>query len=262
MGGSYQPVDVEPIMLENETNQQAVQGLQDLINNPVTMPQVSLQGLTGQGQSLLNTGMSILSQLQNLAQNPPEALKIGLDYIKNVLSGSYDPMSSPYYQGIKEEAKTMTQDAIDLLRQGQQIRGVVASTPGMRAESNLRTGMNAKTLQTLGQLYENERNRMTTAGSQALAYANYQPSILSGAMSGIGALSPLATYNSDVANKEAMFNAQLQGQGLLANQQNQLGALSTLADYGTYYVPPVEYKPGLGDYILGGLGAAGSFIGK
>lgn len=255
MAGGYETVEQEPILLESPVNQQAAQQLQQVMQTPINMPQVSLQGLGAEGQALLGAGMGLLSQLQALAQNPPEIYNIGVDYIKKILSGSYDPMTSPYYKGIRQEAEMMTENAADILRQGQQLRGIAASTPGMRAEAELRTGMNAQTLQTLGQLYESERNRMSQAGQQALAYANYQPNLLGMGLSGIGQLSPLATYGSDVANQQALANAQMQAQGLLAGYQGQLSGLTNLMDYGTYYMPQQVYQPGLLDYITGGLGA-------
>jgi len=253
MGGSYETSETEPVLLENEYNQAGIQGLQGLMGQAA--PSVSLQGLGSQGQSLLSTGMGLINTLSKLAQNPMQnqAYALGMGEIEKVLAGGYDPMSSPYYEGIRKESDILTQRSVDQLMHGQAQRGTLASSVGVRGEGDLRSLADARTLQTLGSLYESERGRMGNAVNQALGYAEYQPNMLSGTLQGIGALSPLATYGSDVANQQASTNAQLQS-SWLGQQMQGYGAMS---DYGTYYVPQEHYQPGVGDYLLGGLGAIG-----
>ncbi len=251
MGGSYQTSDVEPILLESPTNLAGIEGIQNLMGQ--SAPSVNLQGLGAEGQQLLNMGMGLIQQLTHLAQNPPEIYQTGMDEIQKVLEGGYDPMSSPYYEGIRRESEMLTDRSVSEMMHGQSARGTLASTPGMRAESDLRAMADARTLQTLGQLHEGERGRMSNAVNQALGYAQYQPNVMGQAMGGIGAMSPLATYGSDVANQQAIMNAQLQSQHM-GTQMSGYGAMS---DYGTYYVPEQHYKPGIGDYMLGGASAVG-----
>lgn len=254
MAGSYQEVEQTPQLLESPVNQAGIQGLQNLMGTPA--PTVNLQGLGAQGQQLLNLGMGLLQQLTQLAQNPPEAYKLGMAEIEKMLSGGYDPLSSPYYEGIRKEADIMTQKSVDQLMHGQQLRGTLASTPGMKAESELRALADARTLQTLGSLYESERGRTSNAVSQALGYAQYIPNIMGQALSGVGAMSPLATYGSDIANQQALANAQLQS-NWLGQQMQGYGAMM---DYGTYYTNPMVYQPGFLDYLMGGASAIGSII--
>jgi hypothetical protein len=147
----------------------------------------------------------------------------------------------------------MTQKSADLMKHGQETRGTLASTVGAKAEGDMRAMADAKTLQTLGSLYESERNRTSNAVSQALNYASFVPSVAGAALSGASALSPLATYNSDVANQQSITNANLQSNWT----GQQISGYGALSDYGTYYVPEEHYQPGLGDYLLGGMGAIG-----
>lgn len=253
MAGSYEEIEQEPQLLESPTNQAGIQGIESLMGQPA--PQVNLQGLGKEGQSLLNTGMGLIQQLTQLAQNPMQnqAYASGMGEIEKMLSGGYDPMSSPYYEGIRKEAEMGTQKSVDQLMHGQSQRGTLASTPGMKAEGELRAMADAKTLQTLGSLYESERGRTSNAVSQALNYAQFQPNVMGQALSGVGSMSPLATYSSDVANQQAMTNAQLQAQ----HMGTQMQGYGAMADYGTYYTNPIEYKPGIGDYMMGGLGSIG-----
>lgn len=253
MGGSYEEIEQTPQLLESPTNQAGIQGIQNLMGQ--NAPQVNLQGLGAEGQSLLNMGMGLIQQLQQQAQNPMDnqAYALGMGELEKVLQGGYDPMSSPYYEGIRQEADILTDEGVKQLMHGQQQRGTLASTPGMSAEAGLRAKMGASTLQELGKLYEGERGRMSQGVNQALGYAQLPSNMMGQALSGIGAVSPLATYGSDVANQQSITNAQLQS-NWTGQQMQGYGAMS---DYGTYYTNPVEYQPGVGDYLLGGLGSIG-----
>ena len=261
--GGYQTSDQQPIQLENPTNQWAIAQMQQLLSGSGSCggscggnaPQVNLQGLGAEGQQLLGQGMGILDQLTGLANDPTQnpAYSSGLSEIQKTLSGEYDPLTSPYYEGIRKEADIATQKSADLLKHGQSTRGTLASTVGAKAEGEMRAIADAKTLQTLGSLYESERGRMTNAVSQALGYAQYQPNVAGKALSGTSLMSPLANYDTEIANQEQLANANLQA-GHLATQ---LGGLGAMANYGTYYMPQQYYEPTTADYILGGISAVG-----
>lgn len=254
--GSYEEIEQTPILLENEWNQAGMQGLQGMMGQPA--PQVSLQGLGAEGQALLGQGMALVNMLQGIAKDPSQlpGYNVGMGEIEKVLAGGYDPRSSPYYEGIRKEAEIMSEESINRLLHGQQHRGTLASTVGTKAEGYTRALMDSKTLQTLGQLYEAERGRMSQAVSQALGYSQLPMQAAGGALSGISGLSPLATYGSDAANQQALANAQLQSNW--AGQQMQ--GYGAMADYGTYYTNPITYNPGFWDYVMGIGGAVGSII--
>ncbi|NLO02807.1 MAG: hypothetical protein GX126_10905 [Bacteroidales bacterium] len=259
--GGYETSDQQPIQLENETNQWAIAQMQQLLGSSGSCgggcggnaPQVNLQGLGAEGQQLLGQGMGLLEQLTGLAKDPTQnpAYSSGLSEIQKTLSGEYDPLTSPYYEGIRKEADIATQKSADVLRHGQSTRGTLASTVGAKAEGEMRAIADAKTLQTLGSLYESERNRMSNAVSQSLGYAQYQPDVAGKALSGTSLMTPLATYDTEIANQEQIANANLQaGHQALQVQKlgTQLSGLNSMANYGTYYMPEQYYQPGLFDY--------------
>lgn len=268
--GGYQTSGQQPIQLENSTNQWAISQMQNLLGGSGgccggaggAAPQVSLQGLGAEGQQLLGQGMGILDQLIGLSKDPTQnpAYSSGLSEIQKTLSGEYDPMKSPYYEGIRKEADIATQKSADLMKHGQSTRGTLASTVGAKAEGEMRAIADAKTLQTLGSLYESERNRMSNAVSQSLGYAQYQPDVAGKALSGTSLMTPLATYDTEVANEEQIANANLlAGNQALQVQKlgTQLSGLNSMANYGSYYMPEMYYEPKPVDYLLGGISAIG-----
>jgi hypothetical protein len=68
-------------------------------------------------------------------------------------------IESPYYQGLKTQALTEEQEALNRLRRGSQLGGMLYSTPRLGAEAQL-IGQTTSKLQTLlGQMAEQERQQ-------------------------------------------------------------------------------------------------------
>jgi len=77
-----------------------------------------------------------------------------------VTGGTFeDPLTSPLYQGLRREIEREEQRGVAGLRRGSQLAGMFRSGPSERAEAEYRSGMAARRMGLLGQLYEQERAR-------------------------------------------------------------------------------------------------------
>ncbi|MBE3086317.1 MAG: hypothetical protein IMZ64_08900, partial [Bacteroidetes bacterium] len=128
--------DPDPVLLETEYSQQAVEGLSDLAYGELpTLPTVSLPGISGTEQKLLSWGTSLIEKM--MSGQMPEAFTLGMDKIKSVLAGEYDPTKGDYYKGLKQEAETLTEEGVGGIRQAGQLGGMLYSEPRMSEESRL-----------------------------------------------------------------------------------------------------------------------------
>ena len=102
--------------------------------------------------------------------------KEGLASLSDIMEGKSfrDPRTSPYYQGIREEAVANTERGASALRHRQNMGGMFRSSPGVRQEGEYRSAENAKLLQALGSLYEAEsaRDNPYTRLNAAMTYGS------------------------------------------------------------------------------------------
>lgn len=88
-----------------------------------------------------------------------------MKYYSDVLAGGYDPRTSTYYSGLRQESEDLKAQSNSALLRGQQRGGMFGSLPNQRVLSeNTRKYDTALTTQ-LGGLYENERSRMGQAAA-------------------------------------------------------------------------------------------------
>jgi len=106
------------------------------------------------------------------------------DYYRDVLDGGYDPRSSDFYKGLRQEADRMKTEETTNVRQSANMGGMLQSTPRMAVESDARQQIDNQTLQLLGGLYENERGRQGQAAT-ALPQLDAQRTQTTGAMQSI-----------------------------------------------------------------------------
>jgi len=85
----------------------------------------------------------------------------GQSILARILSGEsfQDPSTSKYYQGMRSQYKTATDEGASALRHRQQLGGVFHSGAAVNQESKFRQGMADQEMSLLGQLYEQERAR-------------------------------------------------------------------------------------------------------
>jgi len=243
----------EPELLTTEYTEPAMTALQDLATTTPTLPSVSLPGISGTEQQLLNQGMSLIQQL--MSGEMPEAFALGMEKIKSILGGEYNPLTSPYYQGLKEEAARFEEKGISDIRQRSQLGGMLYSEPAMGAEAEFRGILGTGLTKELGSLYEADVNRQAGMIPQLLGYAGMEAGMPGQALAGISALSPLAGKGGDIARQQEMLNWQQQTQQALFPYQYQAPIWESLANWGTWTQPEMYYTPGLLDYVAP-IGAA------
>jgi len=246
--------DPDPVLLETEYSQQAVEGLQGLAYGELpTLPTVSLPGISKTEQQLLSWGTSLIEKM--MSGKMPEAFTLGMDKIKSVLAGEYDPLKSPYYEGMKQEAASLTEEGIGGIRQAGQLGGMLYSEPRISEENRLRGDIGTGLLQTLGQLYESNINREVGMIPQLLGYSAQEAGMPLAAMSGISNLAPLAGKGGDIARQEALVNQGVGIQQAMLPYTAQAPIMESLANWGTWSQPTTHYEPGILDYALA-LGSA------
>ena len=242
--------DPDPVLLETEYSEEALAGLEELAYGELpTLPTVSLPGITGQESQLLNMGMGLIEKL--MSGQMPEAFTLGMDKIKSVLAGKYDPTKGDYYKGLKEEATAFTEEAIGGIRQAGQLGGMLYSEPRMAEETRFRGKIGTGLTKELGRLYETNIGREMSMIPSLLGYAGLESGRQGQALAGISALSPLAGKGGDIARQEAMVNLGVGTQQAMLPYTAQAPIMESLANWGTWSQPTTHYEPGLLDYLIG-----------
>ena len=245
--GSYEE-GPEPQLLETPYSGPAMQALQNLATTTPTLPTVSLPGISGTEQQLLTQGMSLIQKL--MSDKMPEAYTLGMDKIKSILGGEYNPLTSPYYKGLKEEAARFEQKGVSDIRQRSQLGGMLYSEPAMGVEAEFSGILGTGLTKELGRLYESDIGRQAGMIPQLLGYAGLEEGRPGRALAGIGALAPLAGKGGDIARQQELLNWGVGTQQAMFPWTHQAPIHQYMADWGTFYQPEQLYKPGLLDYAL------------
>ena len=177
------------------------------------------------------------------------------DKIKSILGGEYDPLTSPYYAGLKEEAARFEEKGISGIRQRSQLGGMLYSEPAMGAEAEFRGMVGTGLTKELGRLYEADIGRQAGMVPQLLGYAGLEQARPGQALAGIGAMAPLAGKGGDIARQQAMINWGVGTEQAMFPWTQQAPIQQYLSDWGNWYQPEMLYQPGLFDYILPFAGA-------
>ena len=242
-----------PELLTTPYTDPAMQALQDLATTTPTLPTVSLPGVSPEEQQLLTQGMGLIQEL--ISGEMPEAFKIGMDKIKNILGGEYNPLTSPYYQGLKEEAARFEKKGVSDIRQRSQLGGMLYSEPAMGIEAEFSGILGTGLTKELGRLYEADVGRQAGMIPQLLGYAGLEQGRKGQALAGIGAMAPLAGKGGDIARQQALLNWGVGTQQAMFPWTHQAPIHQFMADWGTFYQPTQTYQPGLFDYALPIAGA-------
>ena len=250
--------DPEPQLLNTPYSEQAMEGLESLAYGELpTLPTLDLQGTSGEENQLLSWGMGLIEKM--MSGKMPEAYTLGMNKIKSVLGGEYDPTTSPYYEGLKQEASRFEEKGKGDIRTRGQMGGMLYSEPAMGIEADFSGQIGTGLTKELGRLFESNINRETSMIPNLLGYSNAKTGMMGQALSGIGSLAPLAGKSGDIANQQAMINQQIGSQQAMLPYTAQAPILQNLSDWGNFYQPTTHHEPGLIDYALPIAGAA---IGK
>lgn len=114
--------------------------------------------------------MSSLNDYAN--RKTPETTQAARGEVLKTLSGNYDPSTSPYYQAVKAEAARNLQQQNEIIGSNAAGGGRYYSGGRMREQREAGVDMGNRMNTVLGELAENERNRMTQAVNQAQSLGN------------------------------------------------------------------------------------------
>ena len=115
-------------------------------------------------------GLGFLTQF--LQQPMSESFTAGKGELLKTLGGEYDPVNSPFFKSMRNQAMLNQQDAIDATNRQAAAGGNFYSDARVRDIGKDITGRTATYLDSiLGGMFEDERNRMTDASKLALPYA-------------------------------------------------------------------------------------------
>jgi len=255
--GHYEE-DEPPELLETEYTDPAMEKLAELMGRDVTLPTVDLPKLSDQEKKLVDFGTNIIQKM--MGAGTPEPYEIGLEKIKSVLGGEYNPLTSPYYKGLKEEAARTEEKGISDIRQRSQLGGMLYSEPAMGAEAEFKGILGTGLTKELGRLYESDINRQTSMIPQLLGYAGYESSLPGQKIETLKSFAPMAGQERDIATKQALADWQVGTQQELFPFQYQAPIAQYMADWGNWYQPTQTYHPGFWDYAGGILGGIGSIL--
>lgn len=242
-----------PELLTTPFTEPAMTALEGLATTAPDLPTVSLPGISGTEQQLLDQGMSLIKEL--MSGEMPEAFRIGMDKIKNILGGEYNPLTSPYYKGLKEEAARFEKKGVSDIRQRSQLGGMLYSEPAMGVEAEFRGILGTGLTKELGRLYEADVGRQAGMIPQLLGYSGQELGRKGMALSGISGLAPLAGKGGDIARQQELLNWGVGTQQAMFPWTHQAPIHQFMADWGTFYTPEQTYQPGLLDYALPIAGA-------
>lgn len=131
------------------------------------------------------------------------------DVLSQILGGSYDPFTSPYYTNMRQSILNTQKEQGTLLKQRLQKQGALYGTPTNRAWSDFYSGTNQDILNLLSGVQETERGRQFSA---------------------IPVAAQLGTAEQDYNKYLAQLNAMLMGQEqTVVEDEYQPNILSALA---------------------------------
>ncbi|MGE4358053.1 MAG: hypothetical protein AB7E08_05855 [Candidatus Omnitrophota bacterium] len=241
---------IEPEILETEWQKQAKQRLTELSQQPY-------QRYTGQ----VFAEYPYKTELQNLlrgyiGRDTPELYKASESELLKTLTGEYDPYTSLYYQAMREGALREEKEALNRLRRGAQLGGMLYSTPRLSAEANLLAQTQTGLAKLLSGMAETERARRLSTVPQAMAVGEQIANIPLESMQAIATISPLLKA---IEEEPLKFAYEQFREEQLFPYQYQTPLLQTLLGYAPWYYPQYVQKGGGWGSALGMLG--GSLIG-
>lgn len=230
--------------------------LQGLVEQDITLPTREIAGLSELERQGLTAVGGLGRDIQGLTGE-------AADVLRGTLRGEFDPRTSPFFQGFRQEAQRLKQEGIsDVLRRSQRITGAPAGT-ALRQTGDVASRADESILQTLGGLFEQERARQFGAVGQTFNLGSGISQLLLGAGQVPRSIEQdilNARFNQQIGQIEAPFRLQAPiAQNLLAQQRFTftpgVQGSSTLQDIAGI----ASIAGGVG--MLGGLGAAAGGLG-
>jgi len=214
-----------------------------------------LQFPTQQIAELTPFQQELQSYLQQSMPGMQENYQLSQQHMQDTLQGGYDPQDSPYWKGYRQQANQMKADAQTDVRQRSQLGGMLNSSPAANVEADSNRQYDSMMLQQLGQLYENERNKMYNAAQTSSQVDSQHTQNLAQA-------TQLGNLPRDIEQQQndAIYEAALNE--LLAPYTYQYKLAQPILDETRYYYKSSS-KSGLGGALGSGIGGiAGAVVGN
>jgi hypothetical protein len=174
----------------------------------------------------------IKSQLASyLNRTQPQSVALAEQELQSTLQGNYDPNTSQYYQGVRQQADLNLNDALNRYSQGQYLKGNLRSTTTDTGRSRLLAENSANLNQILGNLALQERQNRLNAVNQAMQMGQYQSGEQ---LSSLNQLSSVSNYLTQQDQKAKDFEYQ----EWLRAQQQPLSIAQILAQTPVNYETP------------------------
>ncbi len=123
-------------------------------------PQLQVAGLT----DLQQTGQG---QLTNYLNQGTEGYNLAMDQTRRTLAGDYDPRTSDFYRGFRQEGEQVRAETNEAIRRRGQAGGMLQSSPYANIEAEANRELDSFMLRKLGEMYEDERGRQDNAADRA-----------------------------------------------------------------------------------------------
>jgi hypothetical protein len=170
-----------------------------------------------------------------LNRTQPQSVALAEQELQSTLQDNYDPNTSQYYQGVRQQADLNLNDALNRYSQGQYLKGNLRSTTTDTGRSRLLAENSANLNQVLGNLALQERQNRLNAVNQAMQMGQYQ----SGEQ--LSSLNQLASV-SDYLTQQDQKAKDFEYQEWLRAQQQPLSIAQILAQTPvTYAYPQYQY---------------------
>jgi len=196
------------------------------------------------------------SYLQQSMPGMQQNYELSQQQLQDTLQGGYNPQDSPYWKGYRQTANQMKADSQTDIRQRSQLGGMLKSSPSANVEADSNRQYDSMMLRELGQLYENERNKMYNAAQVSGQVTSQQTQNLAQAT----ALGNLPREIEQQQN-DAMYEAAMQE--LLAPYQYQYKLAEPILSETRYYYKSKSksgFSSALGGALGTGLGIAGGAL--
>ena len=204
----------------------------------------------------------IQQMLSGILSKTDQAGDLASGEYRSILEDEYDPRTSPYYEGFRQEAERLQKEGVTSLRQRSELGGMLGSSNAAVSEGSFVSQSNSAILKELGRLLETERGRKLLA-AEGIQGAESQRI---GNVAAVGGLAE-AERNVEQQRNDALYNQVMQQ--ILFPYQYKTGIANTLLNYKpeweTYGGGPSDwtlfsegFNSGMGPSMTGGMGGGGN----
>ena len=213
-------------------------------------PDIPLQGTA----ELTPVQMAIQGMTPDLLSQVTRSGDLATGEYRDILEGDYDPRTSPYYEGLRQESERLKKEGVTSLRQRAELGGMLTSSGAAVSEASFLKQSNSALLRELGRLLETERGRKLLA-AEGIQSAEARKI---GNVAAVGGIAEEAR-SIEQQRADALYIQSLQM--ALAPYQYQAKIAESLMNYSPDYAVTGGGMTDLGFGLNVGGSVAGGFIG-